>query len=138
MKLTDFYFADKNEAGTMMPILLPSGEDSGEWLQVMGPDCDAAIKAGREYTSAYRRLQDAMSDLDKACKEKEDWTEYNEQLHYRVEPLNRALAEELVIGWSFDDEFSQGAVRTLLSQYRGLSEAVVKHHTASRAELAKK
>lgn len=138
MKLTDFYFADKNEAGTMMPILLPSGEDSGEWLQVMGPDCDAAIKAGREYTTEYRRLQDSLSELDAKCKEKGDWTEYNEQLNYGVEPLNIALAVKIVTGWSFEDEFSKEAVHKLLTQYRGLAEAVAKHHTASRAELAKK
>lgn len=138
MKLSDFYFADKNEAGTLMPILLPSGEDSGEWLQVIGPDCDAAIKAGRAYTTAYRRLQDSLSALDAQCKEKGDWTEYNEQLNYGVEPLNIALAGELVTAWSFDDAFSKEAVVTLLKQYRGLAEAVAKHHAASREELAKK
>lgn len=138
MKLTDFYFADKNEAGTKMPILLPSGEDSGEWLQVMGPDCDASIKAARAYTSAYRRLQDQLSDLDKACKEKDDWTEYNQQLDDGVRPLNDQMAGELVIGWSFTNKISKEAVTKLCQQYRGLSEAIIKHNTASRAELAKK
>ena len=138
MKLTDFYFADKNEAGTKMPILLPSGEDSGEWLQVMGPDCDAAIKAARAYTSAYRRLQDQLSDLDKACKEKDDWTEYNEQLNYLVVHLNNEMACEVVCGWSFDDILTKESAAELFYQYRGLSDAVLKHHTASRAELVKK
>ena len=47
MRLSDFYFADKHAEGRRMAILMPSGEDSGEWLQVMGPDCDVAVRAGR-------------------------------------------------------------------------------------------
>lgn len=138
MKLSDFCYADKNAAGSKMPILLPSGEDSGEWLQVIGPDCDAGIKAGRDYTTAYRRLQDSLSELDAKCKEKNDWTEYNEQLNAGVEPLNIAFAGEIVIGWSLEDKFTKSNLIKLLKQYRGLSEAIAKHHAASRAELAKK
>lgn len=138
MKLSDFYFADRHAAGTKMPILLPSGEDSGEWLQVMGPDCDAAIMAGRAYAAAYRAHQDELAPLEAKCKAKEDWTEYNEQINYRAEDLNKQLAEEIVIGWSFSDPFSKEALRELLVQYRGLAQAVGKHHAESRAVLSAK
>lgn len=138
LSLRDFYFADKHAQGTRMPILLPSGEYSGEWLQVMGPDCDAAIKAGRAYTSAYRAIQSELSELDAQCKEKNDWTAYNEQIGWRTEELNKQLAAEIVTGWSFDDEFSKDSLASLLEQYRGLAEAIAKHHTDSRAELSAK
>lgn len=138
MKLSDFYFADKHATGSRMAILLPSGEDSGEWLQVVGPDCDLAIKAGRAYTAAVRKVDDGLLPLEKSCEEKGNFAEYNDQRGYAVEDLNRQLAAELVIGWSFDDEFSKSAVEILLKQYRGLAEAVAKHHTESRAALSAK
>ena len=70
MKLSDFYFAEKHQKGTVMPIPLPNGKDSGEWLQVVGPDCDAAVRAGRAYTRAVYALKDSLSELDDQCKEK--------------------------------------------------------------------
>lgn len=138
MNLKDFYFADRHAEGSKMPILLPNGEDSGEWLQVMGPDCDAAIQAGRAYTAAYRAAQDELAPLEAKCKAKEDWTEYNEQINYRAEELNKQLAVEIVIDWSFSDAFTKDAVRELLDQYRGLAQAIGKHHTESRAALSVK
>lgn len=138
MNLKDFYFADRHAAGSKMPISLPSGEDSGEWLQVMGPDCDAAIQAGRAYTAAYRAAQDELAPLEAKCKAKEDWTEYNEQINYRAEELNKQLAVEIVTGWSFSDAFSKEALRELLDQYRGLAQAIGKHHAESRAALSAK
>ena len=138
MNLKDFYFADRHAAGSKMPILLPNGEDSGEWLQVMGPDCDASIRAGRAYTAAYRAHQDELAPLEAKCKAKEDWTEYNEQINYRAEELNKQLAVEIVTGWSFSDAFTKEALRELLNQYRGLAQAIGKHHTESRAALSAK
>lgn len=138
MNLKDFYFADRHAAGSKMPILLPNGEDSGEWLQVMGPDCDAAILAGRAYTASYRAAQDELAPLEAKCKAKEDWTEYNEQINYRAEELNKQLAVEIVTGWSFTDAFTKDAVRELLNQYRGLAQAIGKHHTESRKALSVK
>lgn len=138
MNLKDFYFADRHAAGSKMPILLPSGEDSGEWLQVMGPDCDAAIQAGRAYTAAYRASQDELAPLEAKCQAKEDWTEYNEQINYRAEELNKQLAVEIVTGWSFTDPFSKDALRELVDQYRGLAQAIGKHHAESREALSVK
>ena len=138
MNLKDFYFADRHAAGSKMPILLPNGEDSGEWLQVMGPDCDASIQAGRAYTAAYRAAQDELAPLEAKCKAKEDWTEYNEQINYRAEELNKQLAVEIVTGWSFTDPFSKEALRELVDQYRGLAQAIGKHHAESREALSAK
>lgn len=140
LTLRDFYFADKHEKGSRMAIMLPSGADSGEWLQVMGPDCDASIKAGRAYTSCYRAVmaEPEMVALDAECKAKDNWTEYNEIINWRTEELNKQLAAEIVTGWSFDEPFSKEALMELLNQYRGLAEAVAKHHADSRAELSAK
>lgn len=139
MRLEDFYFADKHEAGTRMPIMLPSGEDSGEWLQVRGPDCDEAIKAGRAYTAAIRHLNDELAELEAKCKAKEDFSEYNDRHGWAVEDLNKQLALALVTGWSTskenDQPFSKEAFAALLNQFRGLAEQVSAHHVKSRATL---
>lgn len=138
MKLTDFYYADKHLAGTRMPILLPSGKDSGEWLQVVGPDCDVAIRAGRAYTAAVAAVDDELRPLEAECKAKEDFTRWNNERGWRVLDLNKQLAVELVTAWSFDEPFSKEAFSTLLDQYRGLAEAVCAHHTKSREALSAK
>lgn len=135
MKLSDFYFADRHAAGTRMPIPLPSGEDSGEWLRVIGPDCDAAVKAGRAYTAAVRAVDDSLRDLEKECEAVNDYSKWNDQRGYQLEDLNKQLACELVTGWSFDDEFSKEALLNLFNQYRSLALAVAEHHTKSREEL---
>lgn len=68
MKLSDFYFEEKALVGKKMPILLPNGEDSGEWLNVVSPDADAAVKAGRAFIIAYRRGLARFEELEKPPK----------------------------------------------------------------------
>ena len=138
MKLSDFYFADRHAEGTKMPILLPSGEDSGEWLQVVGPDCDQAVIAGRAYTAAVRKVDDDLRPLEKECEAIENYAKYNDQRGYLLEDLNSQLAAEIVTGWSFDDEFSKESLIALLKQYRGLAQAIAAHHVQSREELSAK
>lgn len=138
MKLTDFYFADRHAEGTKMAILLPSGADSGEWLRVLGPDCDQAVKAGRAYTAAVRKVDDDLRPLEKECEAIENYAKYNDQRGYLLEDLNKELAAEIVTGWSFDDEFSKDALVALFNQYRGLAAAVAAHHVSSREELSVK
>lgn len=138
MNLKDFYFADRHAEGSRMPILLPNGEESGEWLQVIGPDCDTAVQAGRAYTAAIRKLDEDLLPLEKECEALGNYAKYNDQRSYRVEDLNKQLAQELVIGWSFDDEFSKEALAELINQYRSLALAVAEHHTKSREQLSVK
>lgn len=138
MKLSDFYFADKHAAGTVMPILLPSGKDSGEWLRVLGPACDEAITAARDYSRAYTSIRDELAPLDAECKEKNDWTRYNSEMNWKADELNDALAVEIVTGWSFDEPFSKEALTGLVKQYKGLSTMIAKHFHDSKASLAEK
>lgn len=138
MKLSDFFYKDKHEVGTRMPIMLPSGKDSGEWLQVRGPDCDESIKAGRAYALAYRQVTSSMKELEAKCKEMEDFTEYNTEISDKMAGLNADLAVEIVTGWSFDESFSEDVLRELLGQYSGLADAIAVHHSKSREELSVK
>jgi hypothetical protein len=138
MELKDFFYADKHAAGTVMPIPLPSGEDSGEWLRVIGPACDEGVKAGRDYSRAYQAIREQLAPLDAKGKELNDWTEYNTEMNWKADELNDALALAVVTGWSMDDEFSKEALAELLKQFKGLGTVVAKHYHESRKSLAEK
>lgn len=138
MELKDFFFADKHAAGTVMPIPLPNGEDSGEWLRVIGPACDDGVKAGRDYSRAYTAIREELAPLDARCKEMGDWSSYNAEMNWRADELNDALAVATVIGWSFDEPFSKDALQKLLNEYKGLGTMVAKHFNDSRKSLAEK
>lgn len=138
MELKDFFFADKHAAGTVMPIPLPNGEDSGEWLRVIGPACDDGVKAGREYSRAYTAIREELAPLDAKCKEMDDWSSYNAEMNWKADELNDALAVATVIGWSFDEPFSKDALKKLLNEYKGLGTVVAKHFNDSRKSLAEK
>lgn len=138
MKLTDFYYADRHSVGSRMAILLPSGEDSGEWLQVLGPDCNQSIKAGRAYTAAVRAIDESLVPLEKECEALGNYARYNDAREYQLEDISHQFAAEVVVGWSFDEEFTKEAFTTLLTQYRALAEAVVTYHLSSREALAVK
>lgn len=138
MELKDFFFADKHAAGTVMPIPLPNGEDSGEWLRVIGPACDDGVKAGRDYSRAYTAIRGELAPLDAKCKEMNDWSSYNAEMNWKADELNDALAVATVIGWSFDEPFSKDALQKLLNEYKGLGTIVAKHFNDSRKSLAEK
>lgn len=138
MELKDFFFADKHAAGTVMPIPLPNGEDSGEWLRVIGPACDDGVKAGRDYSRAYTAIREELAPLDAKCKEMNDWSSYNAEINWKADELNDALAVATVIGWSFDEPFSKDVLQKLLKEYKGLGTVVAKHFNDSRKSLAEK
>ena len=138
MELKDFFFADKHATGTIMPIPLPNGEDSGEWLRVIGPACDDGVKAGRDYSRAYTAIREELAPLDAKCKEMNDWSSYNAEMNWKADELNDALAVATVIGWSFDEPFSKDALQKLLSEYKGLGTMVAKHFNDSRKSLSEK
>lgn len=138
MKLSDFYFEDKAQIGNRMPILLPDGTDSGEWLNVIAPEADAAVKAGRAFLFAYRAKVAELKPLEAKAKKNKDFLEYNETINAACAGLNNELAAEVVNGWSFDEPFSKEALRELLNQYRTLGTAVSKFHNEQRQELEAK
>lgn len=138
MKLSDFYFEEKAQIGNRMPILLPDGTDSGEWLNVVSPDADAAVKAGRAFIFAYRAKVAELRPLENKCKKAKDYLEYNEVMNAACADLNRTLAAEVVNGWSFDEPFTKDALNGLLDQYRALGSAVAKFHNDQRNTLQEK
>lgn len=138
MNLSDFYFEDKALIGERMPIPLPNGEDSGEWLNVISPEADAAVKAGRAFLFAYNALKQELAPLREKCETSGDFTEYNLRLNDACTDLNRQLAIEVVNGWSLDDPFSKESVSVLMTQYRSLGNAVADFQSSQRKALQEK
>lgn len=138
MQLKDFFFASRHAEGTIMPIPLPSGQDSGEWLRVIGPACDEGVAAGRNYSRAFSAIKEELAPLDEKCSLKKDWSEYNAEMNWRADELNDVLAEAVVIDWSMDEPFTKDALRNLLKEYKGLSTVIAKHFHDSRKSLSEK
>lgn len=138
LKLSDFYFADKHAAGSRMPIILPSGEDSGEWLQVRGPDCDESVKASRAFTRALFAVDDQIADLKAEAEESKNWYEYNIAKEDNMRGLNIDFISQIVIDWSMDEKFNHESLCDLLEQFPGLIDQVTRHHAAMREELSAK
>lgn len=138
MKLSDFYYEAEAEKGTRMPIPLKDGTDSGEWLNVVSPEADAAVKAMRAFTMAYRAALGKLKPLRDKCEEAKDFSEYNMKMEDAAADLNQQLASELVNGWSLDDEFTKENLKTLLTQYKRLAEHVVVFHHEQLRQLQEK
>lgn len=138
MKLSDFYFEEKAQIGNHMPILLPDGTDSGEWLNVVSADADAAVKAGRAFAFKYKAAVESLKTLETKAKKAKDYTEYNIALGEACEVLNRQLSAEIVNGWSFDEPFTKEDLVKLLDQYKSLGTSVVDFYRTQRDELQAK
>ena len=135
LSLKDFYFAEKNKTGSQMPIIMPGGEDSGEWLQVRGPDCNESINAKRAYYRAIGALNDELEELKKRSEETKNFLEYNILNVDGMKQLNIDLACEIVTGWSMEDEFSIDALVELLKQFPSLTDQISEYHESCRDKL---
>ncbi|WP_313242887.1 hypothetical protein [Stutzerimonas nitrititolerans] len=101
MKPSDFFTRAKANEGERMPLSLPDGTATDEWLLIRGVDSDEF----RHALDAFRR--DLLTYA--AIKDEAEKAEKTEQARLR---LNAAL----VIGWSFDAEFSEAALLEFLRE----------------------
>lgn len=138
MKLTDFFYTSAHERGTLMPIITPGGEDTGETLTVRGPGADKSELAGRAYSRAALTVSEELKPLYDQCEASGDFRPYNIEYAAKIRELNDVMALELVTGWSLEDEFSTEALANLLKEFKGLSAAIVAHHTKTKVELSEK
>lgn len=138
LKLSDFYFKDKHTDGTRMPIILPNGEDSGEWLVVVGPESDIGIKNSRAFTAALRIMTAQYKDLHEKAIIEKDFTEYNLATADELLDLQMQFAANMVKGWSLEEEFTPKALDTLLHQYKALTGMIAAHHQKTNDILTEK
>lgn len=94
MNLSDFHTRPKANEGEKLPLSLPDGTPTDEYLLVRGVDSDQfkdALDAYRRELIGYAKLPDA------------ERTEKGEQ-------AKRKLVASLVIGWSFKVDFTEAAL----------------------------
>lgn len=105
-KLADFNTRDRAEEGTRVDLLLPSGEPSGEWVQV------------RSYMATV--AQQARFDVERRRAEKGEALTYDDT--QRLEAESRAA---LVKGWSFEDECTPDNVKAWLYGAQTVSNQIM-------------
>lgn len=101
MKPSDFFTRAKANEGERMPLSLPDGTPTDEWLQIRGVDSDEFRHAMDE----FRRELLALAAL-------KDEKERAEKTQAAQLKLNAAL----VSGWSFEAEFSDAALLEFLRE----------------------
>ena len=115
-----------------MPLYLPDGEDSGEYLIVRGAD-DPAYKKEKQISN--------LKYLDFAKKQKGSKEEKTDKITKGIqefqEKMEFNLICKLVLGWSFDEEFSEEAVTKFLADAPGVATQV-DQFAAERSNFFKK
>lgn len=138
LSLADFNFKGKHAAGVQMPILLPSGQDSGEWLTVRGPECDESQMAQREYTRLLFALEDELAPLKAESEVKQNFFDYNNKKSDATKELNAAFVCDVVVGWSLTEEFSKEELLNLLDGFPALMDQVSAFHGKLTTDLEAK
>lgn len=120
MKVTDFYTVPKSEAGIKVPLMKPDGTDSGEHLIVIGPD-------SKRFAKAVAELNRGLADLKKSAPSDESGAVADEDAELRdalADELLLDYVEKLIVGWSFEDEFTPQALRALLENSPAIKLAI--------------
>lgn len=101
MKPSDFFTRAKANEGERMPLSLPDGTPTDEWLLIRGVDSDQFRYALDEFRRDLLTFASVKDEQEKADK--------TEQARLK---LNAAL----IIGWSFEAEFSEAALLEFLRE----------------------
>ena len=99
---------------------------------------DDAIKAATVYQRLSAKLFLDNEPLRKKCEKAGNFEEYNDLIVPKIDDLNIVYASSLIIGWSFDEEFTHGALLKLLGEYKGLAKAVCDFFAQLKLDSAKK
>jgi hypothetical protein len=105
-----FKLKGRAEAGIPMPILMPDGTDSGHTMTVRGIDSDT-YRRGRAANS--RRQAEILSMKPEEGLTDEEFRDQQQDLKHEADI---DLLAKLVVDWSFPDEFSAEAVKSLLME----------------------
>uniref|UniRef100_A0AB39BYJ3 Tail assembly chaperone n=1 Tax=Pakpunavirus sp. TaxID=2833053 RepID=A0AB39BYJ3_9CAUD len=101
MKPSDFFTRAKANEGERMPLSLPDGTPTDEWLMIRGVDSDQF----RHALDEFRRKSLTAASI-KDLEEKAE----------KAEAARLELNAALVIGWSLDAEFTEAALLEFLRE----------------------
>jgi hypothetical protein len=101
MKPSDFFTRAKANEGERMPLSLPDGTPTDEWLLIRGVDSDEFRLAMDEFRRELLALAAVKDEKDRAEK---------------TQGAQLKLNAALVSGWSFEAEFSEAALLEFLRE----------------------
>lgn len=101
MKPSDFFTRNKANEGEKLPLSLPDGTPTDEWLLVRGIDSDEV----REALDEHRRTVLANA----AIKDEAERAEANRSAGLKLQCA-------LVMGWSFDADFTSEALEEFFKE----------------------
>lgn len=101
MKPSDFFTRAKANEGERMPLSLPDGTPTDEWLLIRGVDSDEFRLAMDEFRRELLALAALKDEKDRADK---------------TQAAQLKLNAALVSGWSLDAEFSEAALLEFLRE----------------------
>lgn len=104
-----FFTRGPANAGRRLPLVLPDGTDTGEWLHVLGVDSDA-------FQAAQAEMQRAGLRIAELADEGARFTAFQE------EKLN--MVARLVSSWSFPQECTFENVRHFLREAPQVTKAI--------------
>lgn len=101
MKPSDFFTRAKANEGERMPLSLPDGTPTDDWLQIRGVDSDEFRFALDEFRRELLVMASLKDESERAKK---------------TEAARLKLNASLVIGWSLDAEFTEAALLEFLRE----------------------
>lgn len=101
MKPSDFFTRSKANEGEKLPLSLPDGTPTDEWLLVRGVDSDEV----REALDEHRRTVLANAAIESEAER----AEANRSAGLKLQCA-------LVMGWSFDADFTSGALEEFFKE----------------------
>ncbi|MCO8160717.1 phage tail assembly chaperone [Pseudomonas sp. 21LCFQ010] len=108
--LSDFYTLAAIEKGKKLPLTLPDGSETDQFLIVTSADSAAA-----------RRV---LLELSREGRDRDESKLSSDEIYDITQAGTIKYRSALVIGWSFEAPFSAQAVSELLTQNPGLAQEV--------------
>jgi len=109
----DFGILDKAEEGIKLPLTLPDGTETEEYLVIRGTD-------SRVFKQKQARLQKRKLDF---LREKSNREDPDKLLDFETE-TERELIASLVAGWSFEKDCTESAVIEFLRKAPQIQESL--------------
>ena len=109
MKLSDFYTRERANQGERMPLALPDGTPTDQHLVIRGADSDAVRAAIDDFRRDLLRLSAVEDKAQRAQGEAEARVRFT---------------AAMVVGWSFEEPFTDAALAELLREAPYIADAV--------------
>lgn len=109
--ITDLYTAEAEKKGKTIPVVGLDGKDSGETITVLGA-------FSPEYRAAELDFWRTVRDIG---------SEITEEGRKAVKDASEALAATLLIGWSFDEPFTEKAKLEALEKAPRFREQIIQY-----------